>query len=72
MISSSAKDWKVGERGITKEGELVTIKEIVSGRYLKIKENLEKKIYIPAHGEIMKLTSPFHPDPEVIDPYNRL
>lgn len=52
---TSANEWKIGEKGKTKNGEIVTVSKIVSGRYIKIKENLEKKVYIPAHGEIAKL-----------------
>jgi len=54
MKSSSASNWKVGDKGITKTGCIVTVAEIVSNRYLKIVENIEKKVYIPAHGEIEK------------------
>lgn len=72
MKQSSARDWKIGERGITADGELVTVIGITGGRYLTIAEDLDKRVYIPAHGEIMKIDSPFHPDPDIIDPYDRL
>ena len=55
MKSSSARCWNAGEKGITANGEIVTVKEIIGERYLKIHENIEKKVYIPAHGEIEKL-----------------
>ena len=55
MKSSSARDWKVGDKGITKEGTIITVIEIVNNRHLKIAEDLEKKVYIPAHGEVEKI-----------------
>lgn len=52
---TSIKDWKIGDKGITKDGNIVTVKEICADRFIKIVENLDKKVYIPAHGEIEKL-----------------
>jgi len=53
---SSISEWKIGDKGITKDGNIVTVSEICGNRFIKIAENLEKKLYIPAHGEIEKLT----------------
>lgn len=57
MKCSSASDWKIGDKGITNNGEIVTIKS-VSDRFVLIEEKLDKKLYIPAHGEIEKLNKP--------------
>lgn len=55
MKCSSARDWRVGDRGKTAEGQIVTIEAVVYP-YLRIKEkDLEKRIYLPAHGEIEKV-----------------
>jgi hypothetical protein len=51
MKSSSIREWKVGDKGITNNNEIVTVKR-VGERFIEIEEDLEKKLYIPAHGEI--------------------
>ena len=53
---TSATDWKIGDKGITNNGDIVTVKAIYGGRYIEIEESLTKKVYIPAHGEIRKAT----------------
>ena len=55
MKSTSAREWTPGDKGRTKSGEIVTVERIAGGRYLVIKEPLEKKVYLPAHGEIEKV-----------------
>jgi len=56
MKCTSAYEWKVGDKGRTNEGLTVTVEAIQGGRYLKIAErNIEKQVYIPAHGEIEKI-----------------
>jgi hypothetical protein len=56
MKATSARDWKPGDKGLTSAGAIVTVKEIIGGRYLKIEERfIEKQVYIPSHGEIEKL-----------------
>jgi len=53
MKATSITEWQPGDKGITKEGQFVTV-ESVSSNMVKIKEDVEKKLYIPAHGEIGK------------------
>jgi len=55
MKSSSISEWRIGDKGITNDGQIVTVEKICS-HMVKIAENLEKKLYIPSHGEIEKLT----------------
>lgn len=56
MLSSSIRDWKPGDKGITQDGEIVTVESIgKDSRMVKIVEPLEKQLYIPAHGEIAKV-----------------
>ena len=55
MKCSSARDWQAGGHGKTAGGRIVTV-EAVDYPYLRIKEkDLEKQIYLPAHGEIEKV-----------------
>ena len=62
MKCSSASDWKVGDKGKIETGQIVTVKSIIGNRYLVIErkdsfqlENVEKAVFIPAHGEIEKV-----------------
>ena len=55
MKQSSIRDWQAGDKGITNDGSIVTIKR-VGERFVEIVEDLEWKLYIPAHGEIENLT----------------
>ena len=54
MKCSSISEWRAGDKGKTNTGEIVTV-EKVGDRFVTIKENLERKIYIPAHGEIERI-----------------
>ena len=54
MKCTSINEWHIGDKAKTKYGEIVTVIE-VSDRFVKIGENLERKLYIPAHGEIEKI-----------------
>jgi hypothetical protein len=57
MKCSSITEWHVGDKGITKDGAIVTIKKVsLESRMVIIEERLEKQLYIPAHGEIEKIT----------------
>ena len=51
---SSTSEWKKGDKGKLKDGTIVTIAD-VGQRMLRIEEDLEKKLYIPGHGEIEKI-----------------
>lgn len=55
MKTSSISEWKTGDKGLTKWGDIVTVEKICGDRMVKIVENLERKLYIPAHGEIEKI-----------------
>ena len=56
MKASSVRDWKLGDKGITLNGDIVTVKN-VSDRYITIEEtNIEKQVYIPSHGEIRRVS----------------
>jgi len=55
MKQTSISEWKAGDRGITSDNVLVTVKR-VGKRFIEIVEPLEKQLYIPAHGEIGKVT----------------
>ena len=53
MRSSSITEWRPGDKGVIEDGSIVTVKRIAMGsRMVEIEEDLEKKLYIPAHGEI--------------------
>uniref|UniRef100_A0A6M3LGI3 Uncharacterized protein n=1 Tax=viral metagenome TaxID=1070528 RepID=A0A6M3LGI3_9ZZZZ len=64
MRTSSARDWKVGDIGYTDKTEhTVKITDIIGNRMLKVKylcgcskEEHEKMVFIPAHGELYKNT----------------
>ena len=53
MRHMSTSDFSVGDKCITKDGEIVTVAK-VTDRMIEIVENLDndKKLFIPAHGEI--------------------
>lgn len=53
MKCSSVMEWKIGDKGITEKGEIVTISRKYSNM-LEIEEPLIKKLYIPSHGQIEK------------------
>ena len=62
MKCSSASEWKVGDKGKIETGQIVTIERIIGNRYLVIEqarfnrlEDVEKDVFIPAHGEIEKV-----------------
>lgn len=55
MKTSSTNEWRIGDKGITKTGDIVTVASLTD-RFITIEENLENKVYIPSHGEIEKLT----------------
>jgi hypothetical protein len=57
MKCTSATDWMVGDKGKIPDGRIVFVEAIIGNRYLKIVDTgiVEKKIYIPAHGEIEKV-----------------
>ncbi len=53
MKHMSTADFKIGDRCITKDGDIVTVVQVTS-RMIEINEDLksDKKLFIPAHGEI--------------------
>jgi len=57
-MQTDVRDWAVGERGVNGQGEIVTVIEIVGSRYLKCTpDSYGRKVYIPSHGEINKLSN---------------
>ena len=54
MKCTSITEWKPGDKGTTNNGEIVTVIRVTE-RVVEIAEDLERKLYIPAHGEIEKI-----------------
>ena len=54
IYQTSARDFKPGDKCVTKYGASVTVKCVTGGRYVEIVEDLDIKVYLPAHGDIGK------------------
>ena len=56
MKHMRSSDFKIGQKCITNDGDIVTVARITA-RMIEISEELEnnKKLFIPAHGEINPL-----------------